>query len=103
MGDENLINGKLRSTDLDINAVNHFSHGMLLKLRKNAHKAHWSECSLQYLQSRLLDEVNELEQAISHDTNEAIISECYDVANFAMMIADNIRSSFCEKGDKNNG
>jgi len=92
MSDEQFITGEIRNLKNDVNSVMLFAEGMAAKLRKNSHKAHWSKASIGYLQSRLSDENIELEQAIAHDTDEAIISECYDVANFAMMIADNIRN-----------
>jgi NTP pyrophosphatase (non-canonical NTP hydrolase) len=56
------------------------------KLRENSHKAHWRDCSREWLMSRLLDEVEELRAAV---TSEDVAREAADVANFAMMIADN--------------
>ncbi len=41
----------------------------------------------------LVSEVRELNDAINkHTDNEAIIDECADVANYAMMIADKVRA-----------
>jgi NTP pyrophosphatase (non-canonical NTP hydrolase) len=62
-------------------------------LNDNDHKDGWDECSLGYLFGRLGEEVQELKeamQAIDRDP-ELIVSEAADVANFAMMIADNVR------------
>lgn len=92
MGDEHLIRKEKRNHELDRAAVMRFADGMAAKLAMNTHKAHWSEVDIGYLQSRISDENIELEQAIAHDTNRAIINECYDVALFAMMIADNLEN-----------
>jgi len=56
------------------------------KLRENDYKKHWSNCDHQYLLNRLKEEVTELEKPMWD-----VIEEAADVANFAMMIADNER------------
>ena len=89
MSDEHTITGEKRSPSVDRLAVNFFADGMLWKLGKNSHKAHWETMDCDYLFDRLLEEVQELKNARS-GTVEQIIDECYDVANFAMMIADNV-------------
>lgn len=89
MSDEHTITGKLRCQNSDRLAVLFFAEGMLYKLKKNSHKAHWETVSCDYLFDRLKEEVQELADARS-GTVEQIIDECYDVANFAMMIADNL-------------
>lgn len=81
-----------------------FAEQMELKLRENDHKGGWEKCELPYLQKRLNEEEEELNEAIykrwtdwgrsvgegyffgTLDDNE-IVSECADIANFAMMIA----------------
>jgi NTP pyrophosphatase (non-canonical NTP hydrolase) len=68
-------------------AVQWFAQQMEAKLRKNDHKGGWEGMTLSRLMSRLDDEVGELYRALSADTN--VIEEASDVANFAMMIADN--------------
>lgn len=89
MSDEHTITGKQRCPNLDRIAVGFFAEGMLYKLKKNSHKAHWETVDCDYLFDRLLEEVQELKDARS-GTVEQIMDECYDVANFAMMIADNV-------------
>lgn len=68
---------------------------MLDKLNANNHKVHWNECSIDYLKTRLIQEVNELfEEIHKWDNNvgdpDCVLSEAADVANFAAMIAENI-------------
>lgn len=62
------------------------------KLRANAHKRHWSEVSESFLYRRLLDELGELAEALGRGDGAAIQREAADVANFAMMLADNARA-----------
>jgi len=65
---------------------------MLAKLGENAWKSPWSKSSVKWLRNRLRQEVAELGRAIRNgDTAEAVAREAADVANFAMMIADNYR------------
>jgi hypothetical protein len=56
-------------------------------LKENDDKEHWCNCSNTNLFKKLMDEVAELYIAIEED--DMIIEECCDIANFAMMIADN--------------
>jgi hypothetical protein len=87
--------------------VRDFAFRMEEKLRENDHKSHWSKESYAYLLQGLKDEVDELEQELSgfiigqamprdlsgsssiHQYGEAV-EESVDVANFAMMIKDNL-------------
>lgn len=89
MSDEHTITGKKRCQNIDRIAVGFFAEGMLQKLAKNSHKAHWETVDCDYLFDRLQEEVQELADARGGSV-ESIIDECYDVANFAMMIADNL-------------
>lgn len=73
----------------DAEVVSDLSADMLLKLRHNKQKAHWSTVSNDWLLTRLKEEVSELECAL--ESGEGIVYECADVANFAAMIADNVR------------
>ena len=73
----------------DKHAIDEFSGVMLEKLRENRHKAHWSKVDRLWLLARLEQELQELKQAIKEDDPLSISYECADVANFAMMIADN--------------
>ena len=70
-------------------AVRAFARLMEGKLRRNDHKTHWSEAGLGYLIGRLRDEVTELIRAVGGEGKEPVGDEAADVANFAMMIADN--------------
>jgi hypothetical protein len=69
-----------------------------LNLPKNVAKAHWNGAHTGWLLARLKEETNELLeemfQAFIHPEigkEREIISECADIAAFAMMIADNTR------------
>lgn len=75
--------------------VGWFAAKMLEKLRrpKNAAKEGWQDMLTDELLSRLHEEVAELEDQIAfanvgERNTDRIISECCDVADFAMMIAD---------------
>jgi hypothetical protein len=62
------------------------------KLKANDHKDHWSDSGMSYLLKRLREEVVELEGlllATSAPGQDEVAGEAADVANFAMMIADN--------------
>lgn len=66
------------------------------RLRENDDRGQtgWETMSTGWLLTRMKEEVRELEQAafpLSGDEAdvEAIVRECADVANFAMMVADN--------------
>lgn len=74
-------------------ALANFNRHMMNKLDAASNKPHWSEHTAGYLLMRLKQEVIELEQAIFAEefTNKDITLECADVANFAMMIADNVK------------
>ena len=94
-----------------IDAVRKFASTMQHKLDKNKHKPceqmnpneterTWEECDPHWLLMRLREETIELEQAIwksygaSDNNTEAVMCECADVGNFAMMIHD----IFCTTG-----
>jgi len=66
-----------------------FSKRMEAKLQENDHKAHWYKLHQDYLIHRLYQEAGELWNAIRNEPAENIVKEAADVANFAMMIADN--------------
>lgn len=72
--------------------VQWFAEQMELALRDNDYKGGWGGMSYRQLKSRLDEEVCEVELAYyaGHNT-ERLIRETADVANFAMMIADNSR------------
>ena len=104
MGDEHTVTGEKRAEGHDKRSVTQFGFDMLRKLRKNSHKAHWNTVTHWYLFGRLNEEVSELSKALNKrysiqptadrkELSQAIIDECADVANFAMMIADNERKN----------
>ena len=68
-----------------------FALVMQEKLDDNADKGGWEDTSFGYLLERLEEEIEELKNAIKEKSSAFDISrECADVANFAMMISDNI-------------
>lgn len=83
-----------------------FAGEMERKLKANDHKGDWSNCTFGYLSRRLHQETKELSRALAAfkalregpgsdeaaaDMAENLIREAADVANFAMMIADQAR------------
>jgi NTP pyrophosphatase (non-canonical NTP hydrolase) len=70
--------------------VRRFAEQMELKLRENDHKGGWQDEHIYWLIQRIGDEHKELIEAVLFKTDDvhAIIKECADVANFAMMVAD---------------
>lgn len=59
------------------------------KLSQNDHKPSWRDCTPEWLLARLVEEVEELRQAIFWDKDpQHIAEEAADVANFANFIAD---------------
>jgi len=84
--------GKLpRSWIADHKALQRFGNDMYLKLRENCHKSHWSTVDQQWLLNRCMEELKELQDAVNDSDHGEIVREAADVANFAMMIADNAR------------
>ncbi len=80
--------------------VARFRKIMLEKLRENSCKDGWQDCSWQHLCSRMRQEAWELQDEIEHakargtldseKTIRKIGREAADIANFAMMVADNL-------------
>lgn len=78
-----------------------FVHEMERELRRNDHKQGWGDDSARALMRRLREEVDELRVSLGLECNVCrkghtskvdiakIRNEAADVANFAMMIADN--------------
>ena len=79
--------------------VQWFAEHMELKLRANDHKDGWSDERIRSLMKRLYGEAWELSlvlercqaDTIHESLDPRIIAEAADVANFAMMVADNAR------------
>lgn len=61
---------------------------MRYKLKKNNHKGKWEEMTLIKAIELLKEEVKELEEAASRDSDIEIILEAADVSNFAMIVAN---------------
>lgn len=70
-----------------------FAERMEKVLAENDHKGGWSNCGIPYLWAHLISEKDELREAIKKRNEidpEEIIKECIDVANYCMMIADQV-------------
>ncbi len=77
------------------------------RLKANDHKGGWGHCSLDYLIGRLKEEIQELDSSIgkarehkdhiSRPRRMNVKLESCDVANFAMMICENIEFEISEK------
>jgi len=73
-----------------------FANEMERQLEANDHKSGWQYYTLKQLLRRLKQEVGELERAINVGKLD-VVEEAADVANFAMMIADNFYDGQIEK------
>jgi len=76
-----------------------FAKAMQFKLDKNAHKSGWATYDdegkrkwdngmIAFLHDKLLEEVDELQEAMEEGTAEEVVQEAADVGNLAMMIDD---------------
>ena len=85
--------------------IQDFAEDMDRKMEENDWKGGWDNCDLEHLLIRLSEEKRELTRAVrKHENNhysdqptdsvliQRVIDEAADVANFAMMIADNART-----------
>lgn len=71
--------------------VSRFARLMEAKLKDNDHKGGWETDSTEHLLHKLECELFELKTAVEDgDSKKDIVSECVDVGNFAMMIADKV-------------
>ena len=75
-----------------IEALLWFAREMGLKLQANEWKQPWDGESDTNLLQCLWDEMKELDKAIRQGHHLAVIEEAADVANYAMMLADNHRT-----------
>lgn len=85
-------------------AIEWFAQEMEAKLRENDHKSGWQGCRFSELFPRLREETDELlvtahplqldtiTKKLTHEDACKLIHKCADIANFAMMLADNIRA-----------
>jgi len=78
-------NDKMRTS------VKRFALNMETVLRENDHKFGWRDLSFSHLLIRIKGEIEELEDALINQNKENIVHECADIANFLMMIVDNVR------------
>lgn len=75
-------------------SVQWFARQMEAKLREKDYRNGWRSCHQSWLCKRITDERNELKRRLADGSSpEEIIKEAADVANFAMMIADNARNT----------
>lgn len=73
-----------------------FAKSMAAKLDANAAKGDWRDICARELLLLLEEEFRELSFALhTNEGPEAVVGECVDVALFAMMIADVVRSNEC--------
>lgn len=84
-------------------SVEWFAKRMEVELRANDHKGGWDRMGLGEISTRVHQEAKELSRVLATfreqhatgfipiETIHSIISEAADVANFAMMLADNAR------------
>ena len=66
-----------------------FANEMERRLEENDHKGGWECCTDKWLFNRLRQEMKELACAVKE--GRGVVEEAADVANFAMMIADNFQ------------
>lgn len=72
-------------------SVMKFAIKMEEELIENNHKQGWDGLSLRWILNRIKQETGELERAIEKKLpNKKIQSECADIANFCMMMFDNL-------------
>ena len=74
--------------------VQKFAEEMERELRVNEHKGDWGDCNEEFLISEMNRNIVRLIQTIERDNGnglfaDTVIRRCANVANFAMMIADN--------------
>jgi hypothetical protein len=60
---------------------------MLYKLEVNANKGRWQEVDVNRAMHNMVEEVNELQEALLTSNTVSILLEAADVANFALIIA----------------
>lgn len=72
--------------------INKFAEYMKRELENNSKKGGWEYLPDSYLLKRLYEEIRELESLVVDDSTasyEEVMTEASDIANFALMIADN--------------
>jgi hypothetical protein len=71
--------------------------GQREKLRANARKGTWRKHATTYLLERAEQEISELREAVDRCDAIEAYREAADVANFAMMVADNVRAEWLRR------
>ena len=71
--------------------VSEFADKMEQKLKKRDGYGGWRHLPLEYLLKKLSGEMNELMTSIQYESAEEVMSECVDVANYAMFLWDVMR------------
>jgi predicted RNase H-like HicB family nuclease len=74
-------------------AVKFFAEHMEIILRRNDSKGGWEGEDAHYLLGCLREEMNEFEHALLYESKARIVNEAVDVANYLMMIVDNMRNN----------
>lgn len=64
-----------------------FFDSMVYKLKVNAHKGKWEKFTVEERLTRIVEETEELREAVKDGNTVEIVLESADVANFAMMAA----------------
>ncbi len=74
-----------------LKSVNRFSERMFKRLLDNAHKSHWSLDSRMFLLQELDKRLQQLKEIYPNESTPVkdFTNKCADIANFAMMLADN--------------
>jgi len=92
----NIINVSQPLPQFDVRPeVKDFAYAMEAELVENDHKGHWRDAPIEQLLDHLEDEVKELKAAIKLQMHpDEVLSEAADLANLAMMVADNYRSDY---------
>jgi len=91
-------------------SITHFSRIMEKVLRNNDHKQGWSDLRFDILLTRIRQETDELlyahfrnkldtfeEKPLTEKQVVEFVAECADIANFAMMLSENMIRRFSQK------
>lgn len=78
-------------------SVLEFAQKMERKLRLHDDRGGWAGCNVMWLEKRMEEELSELESAMLAGSPDDIDDEAADVANFLMMISENMRKEWMIK------
>jgi hypothetical protein len=84
-------------------SVQWFATVMEVVLRENDHKGGWENDQFQYFVDRMKEEMGEIELAMAGTCQSDlmdVVNECADLANFAMMLAENAHKKAMEWDDE---